>query len=132
MKAYLQKLIGTAVLGLALASNSIPVWAGYVDLSEVEVVTDLANVGRGTMAGARYSADNRQYIGCTLQHSGGPFVRCYARDKTGKSLFCTSTDATLVNAAKALTDYSSIAFRLAPGTSSCESLSVSNSSSHLK
>ena len=28
MKAKLQKLIGTAVLGLALFSNSVPAWAG--------------------------------------------------------------------------------------------------------
>ena len=28
MKAYLHKLIGTAVLGLALVSNSLPAWAG--------------------------------------------------------------------------------------------------------
>ena len=35
MKAKLQKLIGTAVLGLALFSNSLPAWAGVATSKEV-------------------------------------------------------------------------------------------------
>ena len=56
MKANLQKLIGTAVLGLALFSNSLPAWAGSVDLSEVEVGTNYCQTGpwqgRATVATA--------------------------------------------------------------------------------
>ena len=37
MKAKLHKLIGTAVLGLALLANSLPAWAGLVILPEVSV-----------------------------------------------------------------------------------------------
>ena len=32
MKAKLHELIGTAVLGLALVSHSLPAWAGAVSL----------------------------------------------------------------------------------------------------
>jgi hypothetical protein len=129
MKAYLQKLIGTAVLGLALCSNSIPAWAGSVTLYEVQVGT---TSGYGTMAGARYSTDSQQYIGCTLQRSGGPYIRCSARDKTGRSIYCTSTDPRFVDAAKGITDSSFIFFNVAPSTTSCNRLEVDNSSAFLR
>src|SRR5262245_29190620 len=109
MKAYLQKLIGTAVLGLALFSNSIPAWAGAVYLYEVTVDLNRINYeAGGSMAGARYSTDSQQYIGCSFSNTNGPFVMCSATDKTGKSSFCTSTNLSLVAAVKAITDFSYI------------------------
>ena len=128
MKAYLQKLIGTAVLGLALSSNSLPAWAGSVNLSEVEVGTNFA---KGTMAGARYSGDSQQYIGCTFDNYY-PFVQCSARDKTGRSFACGSNDVRYVDAVKAITDYSHISFSSVPGNTSCSDIIVTNSSSHLR
>ena len=127
MKAYLQKLIGTAVLGLALCSHSLPAWAGSVDLSEVEVGTNFA---KGTMAGARYSTDNQQYIGCGFLETKS--IACSARDKTGKSFACGSYDVRFVDAVKAMTDYSQIYFASARGDAICSDIVVTNSSSHLK
>ena len=65
MKVKLQKLIGTAVLGLALVSHSLPAWAGSVGLPEVTTTHPVFGT-LGTMAGARYSTDSVQYIGCQL------------------------------------------------------------------
>jgi hypothetical protein len=129
MKAYVQKLIGTAVLGLALVSHGIPAWAGYVTQSEVTVAT---NYAYGSIAGARYSADSQQYISCTLQKSGGPFVWCAARDKAGKYFSCSSTDARYVDAVKGMTDSSYISFSSAPGTTSCNYLEVNIDSAFLR
>ena len=125
MNAKIQKLIGTAVLGLAVVAQSLPAWAGAVAQSEVTITTSTAY---GSMAGARYSTDSQQYIGCTLQNSGGGFVRCTARDKAGKYFTCGSTDVRLTSAAKALTDFSYLAFSITPGSSSCSDLQVYNSS----
>ena len=135
MKAYLQKLISTAVLGLALSSQGLPALAGSVDLSEVEVGTNFA---KGTMAGARYSGDSQQYIGCQFSETNGLDVVCSARDKTGKYVACGSSDVRFVDAVKAMTDYSHISFSAVPGTTGdgrtgyCSDIVVTNSSSHLK
>jgi uncharacterized protein YjdB len=128
MKTHLQKLIGTAVLGLALVSTSIPAWAGGVSLPEVQV-NEVYNEASGSMAGTRYSPDSQQYIGCIFDN---PFVTCFAKDTTGKSLVCTSTDPRYATVIKALTDFSRIGFASAPGTGSCTALTVANFSTHLR
>jgi len=126
MKANLKKLIGMAVLGLALFTNSLPTWAGYVQLTEVQVGTDVAS---GSMVGARYSGDNLQHITCV---SHNPAVTCSARDKTGKYFLCTKIDAKWVAAVRTITDSSRIYFSADPGTASCAYLQVDNFSYQLK
>lgn len=129
MKAILHKLIGTAVLGLALVSQSLPVWAGFVHTPEVFVGSSAAS---GSMAGARYSADSQQYIGCRFSNTFGPYVVCVAKDNTGKSLLCTSNESIYFAAAKAITDFSAVSFSVTPGTTSCSSLWVENYSMRLR
>lgn len=129
MKAYLQKLISTAALGLALSSHSLPAWAGSVDLSEVEVGI---NSGKGTLAGARYSGDSQQYIGCVFSETNGLSVTCSAKDKTGRSFACWSDDVRYVDAVKAMTDYSHIYFASARPDAICSDIVITNSSSHLR
>jgi len=129
MKAKLQKLIGTAVLGLTLVSQSLPAWAGGVSFPQVTVGPSSAS---GSMVGARYSADSQQYIGCRFSNTYGPYVVCVARDNTGKSLFCTSNESRYLAAAKAITDFSNIEFGVTPGTTSCSRLAVYNYSDHLR
>ncbi len=130
MKINVQKFISAAVLGLGLLSHSLPTWAGYIALSEVQVGTDF---GKGTMVGARYSPDTQQYIGCSFEYSTStPFVMCSARDKTSKSSVCTSTDAKWFETAKTITDSSYISFILAPGTTTCVYLQATNGSQNLR
>ena len=132
MKTYIQKLIGTAVLGLALISHSLPVWAGSAYLPEVAIFFDPGPRAGGTMAGARYSGDTQQYIGCSSSNYNGPFVMCSARDKTGKSAVCTSTDVKWFATVKAMTDSSYIYFTPSPGTGTCNYLQVTNTSQYLR
>src|SRR5215813_13353976 len=54
MTTRLHKLIGTALLGLAFVSPSLPAWADGADLRQVAIGPSAAS---GSMAGARYSAD---------------------------------------------------------------------------
>jgi hypothetical protein len=128
MTATLHKLIGTAMLGLALFSQSLPAWAGLAYAPEVFVGTTGAS---GSMAGARYSADSTQKISCSFENTNGPFVMCSASDKTGKTLSCTSTEARYVAAAKAITDFSYINFSVTSG-GVCSYLGVDNYSMRLR
>ena len=132
MKAYLQKFMATAVLGLVLSSISISAWAGAEDAHEVEigVLNNGSDFASGSMAGARYSADSQQYIGCyLLGHSD--FVTCGARDKTGKSLVCYSNDPGWKSLVKALTDFSYLLFNTTRD-SICDIGRVTNSSRYLR
>jgi len=124
MKTNLQKLIGTAVLGLVLFSHSLPTWAGSVIQPEVYVQVGFAS---GSMVGARYSTDSQQYIGCRFLNNG-TFVMCVATDKTGKSAACTSTDPRYATVIKAITGSSYINFESDLGTGSCIELNVVNAS----
>jgi len=128
MKTNLKKLIGTAVLGLTLFTHSLPTWAGYVQQQFIEVRIE-TNQASGSMVGARYSGDSQQYITCT---SHNPAVTCSARDKTGRYLLCTKIDPQWVAAVRTITDSSHISFALAPGTQTCDSLTIKNGSRFLK
>ena len=135
MKAKLHKLMGTAILGLALFSNTIPTWAGFANLPEVIIDTSSNTaIATGSTAGARYSKDSQQYIGCLTNSNdaGASFVTCYAVDKTGKALTCGSSAQSLLAAAKAMTDFSRITFFVNSDGYSCNSLGVENDSSYLK
>lgn len=130
MKMKLRKLIGTSMLGLALFSYGIPTWAGEVSLPQVFVGPVGAGSGAGgSMIGARYSADTLQFIGC--QYISGQFITCGARNRTGQSFFCSSTQPHIAAAAKAITDSSRISI-FANASGICDQLSVENESSHLK
>jgi hypothetical protein len=129
MKTKLHKLIGTAVLGLALVSHSLSAWAGNANRPQVTVGTHDAY---GSMAGARYSADSQQYIGCRYSNTTGPYVICLAKDNTGKSLYCTGFESRYLAAAKAITDSSFVKFGVTPGSAYCTKLEVTNNSYYLR
>jgi hypothetical protein len=127
MKATLHKLIGTAVLGLALASQSLPAWAGHVTPAQVTITSNAAS---GSMAGARYSADNTQYIGCTFSNTSSPYVLYSATDKNGNSFVCAGIGSQYAAVAKSITDFSYLIFSYTY-LNSC-SLSVLNQSTFLR
>ena len=127
MKATLQKLIGMAVLGLALVSNSLPAWAGGVSHPQVSIGPYGAE---GSMAGARYSADSRQYIGCSLDT--GPRAQCAAQDSADNFAYCFSDNPKHVDSVQRMTDSSYIVFKVDRATGACKSIHISNNSSHLQ
>jgi hypothetical protein len=134
MKATLHKLIGTAVLGLALCSHSVPAWAGAATRNEVYISPSRTSA-QGSLTGARYSADSQQYIGCNALSPSSShlyqLVGCSARDKRGRSLICFSTDARIADAVKAMTDSSHIYIR-GTNNGACSDLEVSNESTYLR
>jgi hypothetical protein len=132
MKANLRKLIGSAVLGLAMFSNSVPAWAGQKLSREVEVGADFA---RGSMVTARFSPDGTQRIGCFFEANANPVGAgsCSAVDKTGKSFSCyVGGDARWTTVVKAINDSSVIHFAANSNGGSCHTLIIENHSSYLK
>lgn len=128
MKVYLQKLIGTAVLSLALLANSLPAWAGAQSAPEVVIYS--SGDATGSMAGARYSGDNQQYIGCYIL-GNSDFITCLARDKTGKSSACYGDHPKWKSMVKAITDFSYLRFSR-ERDSVCSSAVVTNNSQYLR
>ena len=141
MKTTLHKLISLAVLGITLQLQGLPVWAGLVRTPEVTIrhhngTNGYLFVGAyGTMAGARYSVDNQQFIGC---YTASPYstseITCKAKDKIGREVYCFSSVPEYVAAVNAITDSSYISFRTYPTLSGdhCTELIVDNSSSNRK
>lgn len=131
-KAQVQKLLGTAVVGLALLTTSLPVWAGQKYTPEVTIGPNSAS---GSMVGARYSSDSNQYIHCALEaHKAfaAPSAVCSARDKTGKTFVCFSNgDSRWTTAVQAITDSAFITIE-GSGDGSCHSLTIENYSRHLR
>lgn len=129
MKAKLHTLIGTTMLGLALFSPAIPVWSGQVSPGQVMVGPAYAS---GSMAGARYSADTQQYIGCHFGNASTPFVICEAKNSIGQALLCSSIQPRHVAAAKAITNASRIVVSVAANPAVCDNLYVENFSDFLR
>jgi hypothetical protein len=134
MKTKLHKLIGMAVLGMTLQTQSLPAWAGLVSNTQVTILHDSNNTFKligayGTLTGARYSADTQQSIGCGDSVNG---IFCSAKDKIGRSVSCYSSDPKLIAAVNAMTDSSYINFRVNPDTTLCSALTVNNGSPNLR
>lgn len=138
MKANLKKFLGLAALGMSLLTNTAPTWAGFQYRPEVLIVDGGPNglsYAFGSMVGARYSVDHTQYIGCysfiTPSYSD---TFCSATDKTGKYLYCGSSDPRWAEEVQALTDSSLIRFELKRGNNGgdCGVIQVWNNSHLLK
>jgi len=125
MKTKVHKLISTALLGMALCSQSLPAWAGYANgPSSVSIQGDVA---AGYLRGARDSADNTQFIQCGVHDS---VVNCNARNQQGNYWHCSSDDPRLRDAVKAMTDSSYLSIRR--NGSTCTELIITNASRNLR
>jgi hypothetical protein len=131
MKANLRKILGLAALGVTLLTNTVPTWAGYRYTEEVYVGNSTSfRTGQGSMAGARYSADGRQYIGCYI--NAAPFVVCSASDRAGNYVGCVSNKAEHVDQLQKMTDSSYIRFYVNHGQTACQSIRIFNHSYQLR
>jgi hypothetical protein len=78
------------------------------------------------MAGARYSADGNQSIGCSVSYfNGGQIAHCYAQDATSHFVSCTTTNATMISMMQAVSDSTYISFAVDSG-GNCSQLYVDN------
>ena len=131
MKTKLKKMLGLTALGMTLLGTTVPTWAGLASTSEVVTKrTDNYIWAQGSLVGARYSADNKQYIGCSI--NAAPYVVCSARDSAGRFFGCTSYEAQHVAAVQAMTDSSHIFFSFYSNNPACYSIGIHNKSGYLK
>ena len=131
MSATLKTLLGLAALGLTLFPPPLPAWAGSAAAPEVSIQQGRSEIGLfGSLAGARYSADGTQSIGCYLDAT--PFVVCSAQDRTGKFALCVSRDARVVGAIQGMTDSSALRVDVNPATSACTFIGIYDESYYLK
>jgi hypothetical protein len=131
MKVKLKNLLGLAALGMTLLTNTVPTWAGNNFIPEVSIKRATTDIeARGSMVGARYSADSRQYIGCYI--NAAPFVVCSASDSAGNYAGCISYDARHVGAVQRMIDSSHIIFNLNPGNAACTIIRIYDDSFYLK
>ena len=114
MKVKLKNILDLAALGMTLLTMTVPTWAGYVGIHEVDIATSATHIfASGSMVGARYSADSKQYIECEIIHFGldrSTAVLCSAKDSTGNLADCFSNDPRYVEAVQGMTDSSYIDF----------------------
>jgi hypothetical protein len=132
MKVKLKKMLGLAALGMTLFANTVPTWAGYKSTPEVSIrnYSQSLREGKGSMVGARYSADSTQYIGCYI--NAAPFVVCSASDSAGNYAGCISYDARHIDAVQRMTDSSHIIFDFNPSNAACSTIRIYDDSYYLK
>ena len=134
MTTKLHKLLGTAMLGLSLLSQSLPAWAGTIANSQVSIGYNGSTPvsAEGTLTGARYSADNQQYIGCESVRDTFMGIYCSAGNLLGQYVYCSSNNPRFMDAVKGMTDSSFVSFTSDPVTRSCTYLEVGNASYNLR
>ena len=136
MKAHLMNILGHAALGMTLLATTVPTWAGRVNTGRVAIGTNqFGSWAGGSMVGARYSADNRQNIGCIAHTlSSYSWTTCFATDATGRKLFCGSGDWKFLEALRGMTDSSHIYFETdsTNSTGACRNIVIYDGSDLLK
>jgi hypothetical protein len=126
-------------VGLSLTLLATAAIAGTVSSVPVSVTVnaDLSGSAYGNLASARQSADSQQFIGCSIQRAANPTTGivtaggyCQARNASGTMGFCSTTDATLLDAVQGIADYSYVSFAWrADGT--CTRINVSTQSFYI-
>jgi len=136
MKTYVKRIIGGAVLSIALVTYTVPTWAGNRDNREVIVGYIVGNATGGATGGvnaARYSSDSKQYIGCIIRGTTSySSVTCFAADKTGATFACSTTDPNMIKTVRTMTNYSFLRFFTGADRSTCDGIEVFNYSDYLK
>lgn len=96
-------------LGLAMLVGSGTAWAGYKQSFSVYIYPPNNYFG-GVMGSARNSTDTLQYLdaGFQVSQSGLYHAYLYARDASGNSATCSTTDPKLVEVVRAVTTDSAL------------------------
>jgi hypothetical protein len=119
--------IGLALAAFAAATGA---FAGSVDHAQVQI----SFLGiQGTFAGARYSLDPYQEIGCTVwaNPGGSPGAYCWATDAARNYAACLTSDPSLVAIVSTITPVSWIDIGVNTTTGACTSITVQNRSGGL-
>jgi hypothetical protein len=126
---------------MTLLATTVPTWAGKVNTPGVRIGSNqVVQYASGSMVGARYSVDTKQFIGCRAlvsyyvsSNGSSPQAVCFARDSAGNYLMCAngSFEATGLNSVEALhgmTDTSYIYFEMLRPRSNCNRIVIYNGS----
>jgi hypothetical protein len=136
MKAHLQKLVGLAALGMTLVTTPVVTWAGYQFTPGVAIYPNQVGgtYAKGSMVGARYSEDPRQYIQCAIEEGtgGNSRTRCWARDSAARTFYCESSDPKFKEVVQAMTDSSSIYIWAGNNGIVCTDIRIYNGSDRLR
>jgi hypothetical protein len=86
----MKKLIAVAVLSAALLLES----QAFAGLSSILPVQVGSNYAEGSLRSARSSANNVEFIGCTLSPAqSSNYVFCQATNAAGQSYYCINSSA---------------------------------------
>lgn len=108
-----QTTLRTFLAAAVLAAVAPQLRAGLAISHEVSV-NDSVQTASGAMNGARQSADSTQWIGCTVKISSPSTpaeASCKAVSKSGRTLYCDTTEPAFVQLAQGQTDYAWIFFK---------------------
>lgn len=118
-----------AMVTLGMAASAATALAGLT-ANQTVTVNPITRVAQGALGSARNSADNIQFIGCTVTDAAGvAFVTCSARGPGGNFATCTSNDPGKVAAASSINSDSFVLFRY-NAQGACTFLSVSTFSQY--
>ncbi|MFY0527049.1 hypothetical protein ACN28I_29215 [Archangium gephyra] len=117
----------TTVAALLFIAAAAPAaWAGTQEVANVVVLTSM-RLAEGSLGSARNSPDSQQMLGCRIvvNSYGAPTGYCAARNASGVSGNCTTTDPEHIAQIRSISDDSFIAFSWnTSGT--CTSFHISN------
>jgi hypothetical protein len=92
----------------------------------------------GSVAGARYSSNSNESIGCIVTSGtvvGSLGARCWAEDSTGRGLDCVTNDPDIIATARSINPTSYVSFSIPQkpnnGGAQCTRLAVTQSSEYL-
>jgi hypothetical protein len=124
MMTYLVTVGRVTVFVLALLSSTLA-WAGARFTPEVVLGPTFAY---GSVAGARYSSDALQYIGCIQVHDSfsGFFAACYAADRFGGLFSCFTVNPNKQAVIQSISEFSILNIFSTAGE--CTYISVDNNS----
>ncbi len=113
----------SVVSGLAIAGNT--------NFSQVSFPS--ATQARGTVIGARNSADGVQLIMCNTYayDSGNAHGSCFAKNSAGTTKQCFAANAEQLAVMQSVGPASYIAFTIADDGTTCQQVSVTNASSYV-
>lgn len=103
-----RNILARTAIATLLLSTAFAAMAGLQSSLNVGISDELKSA-TGTMSGARYSADNTQFISCTNQNN--TIGNCIAKDVAGLSRSCVTNDPGLIAVISSLGPDSMLTFK---------------------
>jgi hypothetical protein len=117
---WMGTLAAASLIAIAHVSAGVRVHSG--------VVIDATNRwAKGSLGTARNSADDTQYIGCTVYNNAPPSATCIARNEDGQFASCTTSATEHVQGARSLGTDSFVQFVWDAG-GTCTAITITHNS----